>query len=150
MIDSTLYSVEIYKQGITLDGYYKIVSLMRYLCKKNNISFLCVLSTTNSLFAIPLIEQTGKRGRPKRKVYGKKVPPHVHTAVIGTAEKSAFSTAQKICKRLKEKHDIAGKVVSKGQGQHGQNYISYLYRQADIVRSGGDFDFAMMVRKDKQ
>ena len=149
MIDSTLYSVEIYKQGITLDGYYKIVSLMRYICKKNNTSFLCVFSSSDSRFAIPFFEQSGKRGRPKRKVYGRKVAPHLHSAVLGTAEKSAFSVCQEICKRLKEKHGIAGKVVSKGREQHAVNYIEYCFRQADVVRSGGDFDFVTMERKDK-
>lgn len=150
MIDSTLYSVEIYKQGITLDGYYKIVSLMRYLCKKNNISFLCVLSTTDSLFAISYFEKSGKRGRPKRKVNGRKVAAHVHTAVIGTAEKSAFSVCQEICKRLKNKHRISAKTVSKGREQHAYNFVKYLFNQADITRSYGEFDFATMERKDKQ
>lgn len=150
MIDSTLYSVEIYKQDISIEEFNRIVALFRYQCQKSGSSFLLILSTTNSTFAFPIIEQTGKRGRPRRKVYGRKVAPHLHSAVLGTAEKSAFSVCQEICKRLKEKHVIAGKVVSKGREQHAVNYIEYCFRQADVVRSGGDFDFATMERKDKQ
>lgn len=150
MIDSTLYSVEIYKQDISIEEFNRIVALFRYQCQKSGSSFLLILSTTNSTFAFPIIEQTGKRGRPRRKVYGKKVPTHLHVAVIGTAEKSAFSVCQEICKRLKNKHRISAKTVSKGREQHAYNFVRYCFNQADISRSFGDFDFATMERKDNQ
>ena len=149
MIDSTLYSVEIYKQGVSIEEFNRIVAVFRYQCQKSGASFLSIYSTTNSLFTFPLIEKTGKRGRPKRKVYGRKVAAHVHACVIGRAEKSAFSVCQEICKRLKNRHKIMSKIVSKGREQHAVNYIEYCFRQADVVRSGGDFDFVTMERKDK-
>lgn len=150
MLDANLYSIELYKQEISIEEFNSIVAVFRYLCIKNGVSFLAVLSTTDSLFAISYFEKSGKRGRPRRKVYGKKVEPHIHTALVGTADKSAFSVCQEICKRLKNKHKIESKIVSKGREQHAYNYVRYCFNQADISRSFGDFDFATMERKDKR
>ena len=142
VLDAELYSIELYSRRITVDEYKKLCNMFRYYCEKSGISFLAIYSTTDSAISTTISQRTGERGRPVCRVYGKKVPPHLHSCFLGTKDKSAFSTVRKIKSRLDKRYGRRiAKVVPKGRTEHAINFITYALRQADMYRSYGDFDF---------
>ncbi len=141
-LDSTAYSIEIYQKPLSENDFLTLCEKIKYYCRKNGISWLAVFSTTDSKDARQVKVSTGKRGRPRKIVQGTKVDGHIHNIVIGNSEKSAYSTAHEIKKSIDKKFKKkVCKVVSKGDNVHAYNDISYCLRQADIIRTGGDFDF---------
>ena len=75
-------------------------------------------------------------------ICGKKTSPHCHLSVIGSPTKSAYSTALKFKNAVDKKRGRkVCRVVSKGDSYDGRVWIGYCLKQADILRSGGDFDF---------
>ena len=142
-IGATAYSIEIYRKPLTEKDYLTICEKLKYYCRKDGVSWLAVYSTTDSKDAEQIIERTGKRGRPRKIVQGTKIDGHIHNIIVGTAEKSAYSTAHAIKKSIDKKYKKpACRVVSKGDNAHAYNDMRYCLRQADVVRTGGDFDFA--------
>lgn len=137
------YSIEIYQRPLTEHDFLVIAEKMKYYCRKNGDSWFAIYSTTDSKTARQKVVRTGKRGRPKKFVKGKKIEGHTHNIIIGTRDKSAYSTAQKIKKSIDKKYNRkVCKVVSKSNSAHAYNFMKYCLKQADIVRTGGDFDFA--------
>ena len=142
-LDATAYSIEIYQKPLTERDFLVIAEKMKYYCRKDGASWLAVYSTTDSKDAEQAVERTGKRGRPRKIVQGTKIDGHIHNIIVGTAEKSAYSTAHAIKKSIDKKYKKpACRVVSKGNNAHAYNDMCYCLRQADVVRTGGDFDFA--------
>ena len=75
-------------------------------------------------------------------IIGKKVSSHCHLSVVGTKEKSAYNTAVRFKKSVDKKRGRkVCRVVSKGDQFDARIWIGYCLKQADILRSGGDFDF---------
>lgn len=145
-IDANCYGLEVYQTPLTEKDFLQIVEKLKYYCKKDKVSFLAVFSTTASNTAEQAVEHTGKRGRPRKIVHGDKVDAHVHLSIVGTKEKSAYSTAQKVKKSIDKKYEKpVCQVQSKGNTVHAYNYIAYSLRQADMIRTGGDFDFRQYV-----
>ena len=141
-LDANCYSVEIYQKPLTEHDFLVIAEKMKYYCRKDGVSWLAVYSTTDSDTAQQTAERTGKRGRPKKLVQGTKIDGHTHNIIVGTKEKSAYSTAQQIKKSIDKKYNRKiCKVVSKGNSDHAYNDMKYCLKQADVVRTGGDFDF---------
>jgi hypothetical protein len=146
-VDGTLYALYLFSKGdknlaLTLREYNQLAELLRYYCRKDSISWLAVYSTTSSDTAQLIIERTGKRGRPKKRISGCKIAGHTHIAIIGNEYRSAYSTATKLKKAFDKKYGKPiCRIVSKGSDRHAYNYIGYCYKQADFKRSGGDFDF---------
>lgn len=151
MYDAVLYSIEIYKTELSLNEYYRLCGVFRYHCKRDGISCLLVYSTKDSAVSETIPERTGKRGRPVYRVVGKNEPPHIHCAVIGTCDKSAYSTCQRIKSSINQRYGFkAARIVSKGRGEHARIFIGYSLRQADCYRTCGDFDFLEACMQDKQ
>lgn len=136
------YSIELYRVNLSKAEFNALSRMFRYYCQKDHVSFLLIYSTTDSATAQPIYQQHGERGRPIKIVEGTKVLPHQHNLVIGNENTSAFSTAQKIQKYLNKQYgQHSTRVISRGSDYHFFNSVGYLYNQADIIRSYGDFDF---------
>jgi len=141
LLDSPIYAVYLYRE-ITEKEYLQICGIMRYYCRRDNVNWLAVFSTTESKSAELKYKKTGKRGRPKKQVFGKKVAGHTHISVTGKKEKSAYKTAQVIKRAFNKKyHKPISRIISKGNSIDARIWIGYSLKQADIQRSGGDFDF---------
>lgn len=148
-LDAKLYAVNVYypKEGLTQqDKNSMLNTLHRYRGKHPYVSFLYIESTTGNVKGRRTIK-TGKPGRPKKVVKGKKVAPHVHIAAIGTEDRSAYTYVEEVKKAInkrfqrKEPYTKRCKRESKGNRMHAVNYISYCLEQADLRRTAGDFDF---------
>ena len=125
LLDSPIYAVYLYRE-ISEKEYLQICGIIRYYCRKDNDKYI----------------KKGKRGRPKKQVFGKKVAGHTHISVTGKKEKSAYKTAQVIKRAFNKKyHKPICRIVSKGNLIDARVWIGYTLKQADILRSGGDFDF---------
>lgn len=141
LLDSPIYAVYLYRE-ISEKEYLQICGIIRYYCRKDNVNWLAIFSTTESKSAELKYIKIGKRGRPKKQVFGKKVAGHTHISVTGKKEKSAYKTAQVIKRALNKKyHKPICRIVSKGNLIDARVWIGYTLKQADILRSGGDFDF---------
>ena len=141
LLDSTIYAVYLYRE-ITEKEYLQICGILRYYCRRDNVNWLAVFSTTESKSAELKYKKTGKRGRPKKQVFGKKVAGHTHISVKGKKGKSAYKTAQIIKRAFNKKyHKPISRIISKGNSIDARVWIGYTLKQADILRSGGDFDF---------
>ena len=139
---ANLYSVYIFQTNLTERQYYQIASLLRYYCKKDGVSWLCVYSMTESRSAKNQSVKSNKRGRPRKVVTGERVAPHCHLALIGTPKKSAYQTALRFKRAMDKKYSSKiCRVVSLGSSLDAISWISYCNRQASISRSGGEFDF---------
>lgn len=149
-LDATVYSVEIYKTPLSLKEFLQLVEKFKYYCRKNDISWMLIYSTTDSKSAELITKRTGKRGRPCKTVKGNKIDGHIHSALIGNSSKSAYSTANIIKNSIDKKYNSRGikcsKTVSKGNSYHAYEFIKYCMKQADIERTGGDFDFRAYVQ----
>ncbi len=141
-LQANCYCIEIYATPLSIQDYLVICEKIRYYCKKDGISWMAVYSTTDSNTAKSTVIHTKKRGRPQKVIQGKKVDGHIHNLFIGNENKSAYSTVNQIKKSLDKKYKKPiCKVVSKGRDYHAYNTMCYNLKQADIVRTGGDFDF---------
>ena len=141
-LPARIYAVYLFETGLTERDFLAICSKLRYYATQDGVSWLAVYSTTesNSVQNKPL--RNGKRGRPKRRICGKKTSPHCHLSVIGSPTKSAYSTALKFKNAVDKKRGRkVCRVVSKGDSFDARIWIGYSLKQADILRSGGDFDF---------
>ena len=141
-LPARIYAVYLFETGLTERDFLAICSKLRYYATQDGVSWLAVYSTTesNSVQNKPL--RNGKRGRPKRCICGKKTNPHCHLSLLGNKAKSAYSTAIKFKKAVdKKRGQKISRVVSKGDSYDARNWLGYCLKQADIIRSGGDFDF---------
>lgn len=147
-LPATVYGIDVFnpKEGLTQQDIFSILNtLHRYRAAYLFVSFLLVTSTTDAVRREVI--RTGKRGQPKKVPVGKKVPQHVHIAVIGDEQHSAYTykeaVQEAINKRLADgKFRIKStKDESKGHKEHAANYIGYCFRQADSVRTAGEFNF---------
>lgn len=142
-LPAAVYAIYIFQTGLTEREFLAICSKLRYYATRDGVSWLAVYSTTesNSVQNKPL--RNGKRGRPKRRICGKKTSSHCHLSVAGNKAKSAYSTAIKFKKAVDKKRGRKiCRVISKGNQLDARIWLGYCLKQADIIRSGGDFDFA--------
>lgn len=138
----TGYRIYLYITRLTIDEYKQIVEQFRYHCRKEGISWMCGYSTHESDTAKVEYIHTGKRGRPKRRVVGSSTNAHLHNLLMGTRTKSAYSTAHRLADAIDKKYKRkVCRVESVSDGLHLYNWIEYITRQSDVMRSGGSFDF---------
>ena len=141
-LPAAVYAIYIFQTGLTERDFLAISAKLRYYANLDDVSWLAVYSTTESQSVQNKPQNNGKRGRPKKNVVGKKVNPHCHLTVVGTKEKSAYNTAVRFKKSVdKKRGKKITRVVSKGDSFDARIWIGYCLKQADILRSGGDFDF---------
>ena len=141
-LPARIYAVYLFETGLTEREFLAIAAKLRYYANLDGVSWLAVYSTTESQSVQNKPQNNGKRGRPKKNLVGKKVNPHCHLTVVGTKEKSAYNTAVRFKKSVdKKRGKKITRVVSKGDSFDARIWIGYCLKQADILRSGGDFDF---------
>lgn len=148
-LEANLYSLEIYnpKEGLTIRDKYSILDKLHKRREKHpHVSFLYVESTTSKVKGFKYIH-TGKPGRPKKHICGNKVAGHVHIAIIGTSEKSAYKYVKDVKEAINKRflksapYTKRCRSESKGNREHAINYINYCLNQADLKRTAGDFNF---------
>lgn len=141
-LPAVIYAVYLFETNLTEREFLAIAAKLRYYANMDGVSWLAVYSSTESATAQSKPQKNGKRGRPKKFIYGKKTNTHCHLSLVGTKEKSAYSTAVKFKKSVDKKRGRKiCRVVSKGDSYDGRVWIGYSLKQADFLRSGGDFDF---------
>ena len=142
-LPAAVYAIYIFQTGLTEREFLAICSKLRYYATQDGVSWLGIYSTTESGSVQNKPLRNGKRGRPKRRICGKKTSPHCHLTLVGNKAKSAYSTAIKFKKAFDKKyHKPISRIISKGNSIDARIWIGYCLKQADIIRSGGDFDFA--------
>ena len=140
-LPARIYAIYLFETGLTEREFLAIAAKLRYYANLDGVSWLAVYSTTESDTAQSKPKKSGKRGRPKKYIYGKKTSPHCHLSVIGSPTKSAYSTALKFKNAVdKKRGKKICRVVSKGDSFDARIWIGYCLKQAEILRSGGDFD----------
>lgn len=141
-LPAAVYAIYIFETGLTERDFLAISAKLRYYANLDGVSWLAIYSSTESATAQRKTHNNGKRGRPKKYIYGKKTSPHCHLSVIGSPTKSAYSTALKFKNAVDKKRGRkVCRVVSKGDSFDARIWIGYSLKQSDILRSGGDFDF---------
>ena len=141
-LPARIYAVYLFETGLTEREFLAIAAKLRYYANMDGVSWLAVYSSTESATAQSKPQNNGKRGRPKKFIYGKKTNPHCHLSLVGTKEKSAYNTAVRFKKSVdKKRGKKICRVVSKGDSFDARIWVGYSLKQADFLRSGGDFDF---------
>ena len=141
-LPARIYAVYLFETGLTEREFLAIAAKLRYYANMDGVSWLAVYSSTESATAQSKPQKNGKRGRPKKFIYGKKTNPHCHLSLVGTKEKSAYNTAVRFKKSVdKNRGKKICRVVSKGDSFDARIWVGYSLKQADFLRSGGDFDF---------
>lgn len=141
-LPARIYAVYLFETGLTEREFLAIAAKLRYYANMDGVSWLAVYSSTESATAQSKPQKNGKRGRPKKFIYGKKTNPHCHLSLVGTKEKSAYNTAVRFKKSVdKKRGKKICRVVSKGDSFDARIWVGYSLKQADFLRSGGDFDF---------
>ena len=141
-LPAAVYAIYIFQTGLTERDFLAIAAKLRYYASLDDVSWLAVYRRSESATAQRKTHNNGKRGRPKKYIYGKKTSPHCHLSVIGSPTKSAYSTALKFKNAVdKKRGKKICRVVSKGDSFDARIWIGYCTKQGDILRSGGNFDF---------
>ena len=147
---SVMYSLEIYRQGLSdKDVKALLNALWYYKGQFSEVSFFLGVSNTDSATAKRTVVHTGKRGRPRTEITGKREPQHVHVGAVGTG---AYSFMHKMKKSVDKRFyaEVGSKisrVVSKKKHFHAIDYLTYAYRQSKPFYTGGDFDFEWYTRE---
>ena len=138
-LQAVLYNLEMYIIEPTDKDIMSLENALKYARKKNNhISWFIAVSDTESNSAVKYTEKTKKQGRPKIKVYGKKIKKHVHIGIIGNSDKSAYTVAKNIGQSMNKRF---GKKITRVVAKKGAGFITYSFKQANSFHTGGDFDF---------
>lgn len=142
-LPAILYGVYILKINLSKQDIYSIQNKLKRVEKKYPyISYLLVTSNTDSDYCRRRkLKIEGKKGRPKEIVIGKKIGRHVHLAILGNEENSAYQCLKDIQKTF-EKRFGKGKCnfSSKGKEEHAKNFINYSLKQASYYNKHGIFD----------
>lgn len=120
---------------------------LRRLCADNEgLSFRLITSTHESKGTIQKTTiRTGKAGRPKTVIQGKKAEKHCHGLIINESTYTDIQQVKKslqgYCKkrRKKRKNLKTQKITEVWQGN--LSIVKYMERQADSIHSYGNFDF---------
>ena len=141
-LPARIYAVYLFETGLTEREFLAIAAKLRYYANLDGVSWLAIYSTTESQTAQNKPQNKGKRGRPKKQICGKKTRSHCHLSLVGTKTKSAYNAAVRFKESVNKKsRRKVCRVVSKGDQFDARIWIGYCLKQADILRSGGDFDF---------
>lgn len=133
--------VQFVQSGVTDSDVMATLMWLRRKNRKDNTSFLLCDSSTDSIGCDSEYIKTGKRGRPKKTVLGKKVGRHIHGILISqdqSADAIKNDLTEYIQKRRKRNSTLKQQKVS----ELNQMYIvKYITRQADHIYQSNDFDF---------
>lgn len=135
---SPLYRIDWFINPTERDIMSFCNSCRRYAKEYPNVSWFIAISENASDTSVKQFEKTGKKGRPKVIINGKKANLHVHQGAIGIKGNSAYSYQIKVAKALNRR---AGRKVTHVSSMKGLDYINYSYKQAKSFQTGGNFDF---------
>lgn len=136
-----------------LSAYSRLYEMMKYHAARYDVSFLVTLSNTEGKKAYK--KRKRRRGNPKIKVLGKKVPYHAHAVVVG--ENAGQFTKEIVRRRNKaDGKKLTKKRIVKDLGRpsevknydgKGMEVIDYIYEQSISTRSypKDGFDFKRFV-----
>lgn len=137
--EAVLYRIELYTEIDERDIMSYLNTLRRIQKRFPHVSYFMAVSSVESKTAQKTCEYTGKRGRPKIVVRGKKVRLHIHQGAIGNKDGSAYKFQKEVAKSLNKRF---GKKVTRVVSMEGLDYITYSYEQSKSFRKGGSFDFS--------
>ncbi len=147
-LKAILYGLEIKlrNKGLTPQDMDSILNtLYRYQDDFPFVSFLYVESTTDAIDRKRIT--TNKAGRPKEVPIGPNVPPHVHIAIIGDKENSAWKYKEIVKEAINKRFKMRiVKDQSKGKNEWAINYINFCFRQKDTYIQSGPFKFTFYKR----
>ena len=116
-------------------------TLRRYKKKFPYMGFLLVISNTDSNHCtIRKIMLKKHIGSPPSIVLGHKIQTHIHLAIIGDNNHSAWSVTNQIVKTLNKRFDDRVRFRGKGRDIHAKNFIKYSLKQANHVWKKGKFE----------
>lgn len=138
---SILYAIYIFKTNLSVREIYFVENLLnKYQKKFPYASYLLVVSNTDSKYCVRRkIIFKKERGRPVTVVIGRKINTHIHLAIMGDGNKSAYKFVKALIKELK-KHGIGCMAISKGMHIHSKHFINYMLKQANTVRKSNKFN----------
>ncbi len=143
-LPAVLYAIYFFKQSkLTINDIESINNKLRRCRKKYPyISYLLTISNTESNHCVKRKIKTKKRrDRPPIRVIGKKTYLHVHLAVIGDKEHSAYKCVKEIKEMFNKRCQCnCCNFYSKGRKQHAKNFINYILKQSLSVRKNGIFN----------
>ena len=145
-VPSKTYFIKLFSE-LDKKGFLQLSEIIRYYCNQDNISYLVGFSQTDSKTAKPKYEKTGKRGRPRKIIQGRKVDGHIHNAFTSTSGKSCRRTVLKISKAIDKKMGKNVTRIDSIRDNFGVYcYADYILKQSDFIRQGGEFNFEKYVR----
>ncbi len=132
-----------------LNAFARLYEMMKYHAERYNVSFMVALSDTDGCKAYK--KTVHRRGNPKIKVLGKKVPYHAHAVIAGDkAEEFASeivrrrnkADGKKLTKKRKVKDLGSLEEVAMYDGK-GMELVDYIYEQSirtlSYPKNGFDF-----------
>ena len=134
----------IVQSGVEQKDIDSLVTWLRRLCgKTSGISFLLIVSTHDSEGCFSLTVHTGKAGRPKRIIKGKRAVPHYHCLIINVSKGTSIEAIKcKVSHYLNNRRSKRTNLKrQKIQRIEEMFFVKYMLRQADSTYRGGTFDF---------
>lgn len=147
---ATVYAIHLFQTNLSKNDIYSIQNtIKRYTQKYPYVSYLLVVSDTDSEKCERReIKLNEGRGRYKTIVIGRKVERHIHLAVIGDENNSAYKCVNEIKKAFNKRFNGAKtQYCSVGNSTHAKNFINYCLRQANQVNKSGIFN-QLLVKED--
>lgn len=142
-LPGVVYAIYLLETNISKKDIFSIQhKLKKCIEKYTYVSYLLVSSNTDSKYCVRRkIKLKKGRGRYKTIVIGKKIDMHIHLAVMGDEEKSAYKCVEEIKEAINNR--IKGKKctsVPKGKEVHAKNFINYCLKQANHINKSGRFN----------
>ena len=144
-IDAKFYQLQFFSDKLELsyDELVKVFNCFNDYARRVNVeypeaSFMIGLSSSDSSDCRKIAVKSGKRGRPKKIVEGKKVAPHIHIAGVGKKIKPAM---QAFKEKIDKKFAYSGVKVARVNSFSGAGFVEYINMQSDACRCVGSFDF---------
>ena len=133
------------QSGIEKEDTSCLLMWLRRLCKSTEgLSFMLITSSHDSKRKTERkIIRSGKVGRPKTVMTGKKAEKHVHGLIVNENNETEIDAVKKelgsyCIKRRKKRPNLKRQKI---QELNGMAIIPYMYRQSDSEHQYGTFDF---------
>lgn len=134
--------IQFVQSGVETSDVKALLMWLRRKTESEELSFMLCDSTTKEPWYESSV-RTGRRGRPKRKIIGKKTVRHVH-CMLGGSDSSIDikqlknTTHNYLKKRRTKRKNLRQEKISEVNEMF---LVGYQHKQADHEYRGGDFDF---------
>jgi hypothetical protein len=135
------------QSGVQKKDINCLVMWLRRMCADTEgLSFMLVTSTHVSKGSVvKKTIRTGKAGRPKTVIQGKKADSHCHGLIINENANNNIDDIkmdlQTYCKKRRDKRPNLKRQKVTEAWQNNLSIVSYMVRQADSIYRYGDYDF---------